>query len=151
LPVSGHCPGIAKQHAVPVWAEDLFVPGIDRLGDPDYVRRQYFDFFDGEGTFPETELPGESVPFEVTPGSMFRAHSSKAISYLFRLGILKREKVMSEVSGFMAIERLTNVTAKKSVPSVYEYQVVDSVLLSFVHSDLRIVRGYPISGVSILN
>lgn len=148
LPLSGHCPGIAKQHSVPVWSEDLFVPGLDRLGDPEYVRHQYFDFFEGEGTFPETELPGESVPFEVVPGSSFRARGSKALSYLYRLGILRREKVMVEVSGFMAIERLTTLT-QKSTSHVYEYTVEDEVLLSFVHRDLRVVQGYPISGVSV--
>jgi hypothetical protein len=148
LPYSGHCPGIAKQHTVPVWAEDLFVPGIDRLGDPEYVRNQYLDFFDREGRFPETELEGDAVWFEVTPGSVFRAKSSKAISYLSRLGILHKEKVMCEVSGFIAIERLMRMAEQKRLNTVSEYAVVDEVLLSFVHSDLKIVHGYPVSGVS---
>jgi len=150
LPLSGHCPGIAKQHSIPVWCEDLFVPGVDRLGDPEYVRNQYFDFFEGEGRFPETELPGDSVPFEVVPGSTFLARGSKPISYLCRLGILKKEKVMIEVSGFMAVEKLMDVASRK-VSGICEYTVVDSVLLSFVHPDLRVVNGYPISGVSVLS
>lgn len=149
LPILGHCPGIAQSQHVPVWAEDLFVPGVDRLGDPDYVRRQYLDFFDGEGRFPETELEHDPVHFEVEPGSVFRAKGSKALTYLYRLGILKREKVMIEVSGFMAAERLVSQFGRKT-SGVYEYTVADSVLLSFVHKDLRMVRGCPISGVCYL-
>lgn len=146
LPYTGHCPGIAREHTMPVWAEDLFVPGIDRLGDPEYVRRQYYDFFDGGGTFPETELDHDPVSFEVTPGSVFRAKGSRAVSYLVRLGVLRREKVLIGLSGFMAVERLATMTEKRRTPHVYEYSVVDPVLLSFVHSDLRVVRGCPITG-----
>lgn len=146
LPILGHCPGIAQSQHVPVWAEDLFVPGVERLGDPEYVRRQYLDFFDGEGRFPETELEFDPVNFEVEPGSVFRAKGSKALTYLYRLGILRREKVMIEVSGFMAAEKLISLTGRKT-SGVYEYTVSDSVLLSFVHKDLRTVRGCPISGV----
>lgn len=147
LPVLGHCPGIGRTHFVPVWAEDLFVPAVDRLGDPEYVRNQYLDFFDGWGRFPETELMFEPVPFDLQPGIVFQAKMTKQLAYLCRLGVLGKEKQMIEISGSIAYERLEQVIEKRRVRPVYEFYLRDPVLLDFLHKDARVVVGCPMSQV----
>jgi hypothetical protein len=147
LPILGHCPGIGRTHFVPVWAEDLFIPAIDRLGDSEYVRNQYLDKFDGWGRFPETELPFESVPFDLQAGLVFQAKMSKQTSYLCRLGVLEKEKVMVEIAGSLAYERMERIIEKKSVRPVYEFRVKDAVLMEFCHRDVTTVFGCPMGQV----
>jgi len=147
LPITGHCPGIAKNHFVPVWAEDLFVPAIDRIGDSEYVRNQYTAHFDGFGRFPETELPYDPVVFDLLPTSIFQAKMSKQLSYLCRLGILVKEKVMVEMTGYRAFEGLENIAMRRRTFPVYEFKVKDNILLSFCHRDAITIRGCPIGNV----
>jgi len=148
LPTLGHCPGIGRTHFVPVWAEDLFIPAIDRLGDPEYVRNQYMDFFDGWGRFPETDLQFEPVPFDLQQGVVFQAKMSKHLAYLCRIGVLEKEKQMIEISGSVAYVKLEQIVDKVRIRPVYEFRVKDEVLLSFLHKDVRTVVGCPISQVS---
>lgn len=147
LPISGHCPGIAGTHFVPVWAEDLFVPAIDRIGDSDYVRNQYLDSFEGEGRFAESELPYDPVVFELSPGMVFQAKMDKHLSYLDRLGVFERRKVMVEVSGTVAIRRLEDLVCEKRIRPVYEFRVKEDSVLPFCHNDVLLVRGCPIGTV----
>jgi hypothetical protein len=148
LPISGHCPGIGRAHSVPVWAEDLFIPAVNRIGDPECVRDRYLGFYDGWGQFPETELPFDPVPFELHRGISFQAKMSKTLSYLCKIGVLSREKVMIEVTGSLAFERMEQIVEKRRVFPVYDFAVKDDVMLSFCHSDARVVYGCPNSQVS---
>jgi hypothetical protein len=149
LPITGHCPGIGRNHYVPSWAEDLFVPALDGLGNPEYVRDQHLDHFDGWGRFAETDLPFEAVEFDITPGCLFQSKMTKKLSYLCRLGILVKEKVMIEVSGHVAYSKMENMLEQRRIRPVYEFRVKDDVLMSFCHQDALTVSGCPLGTVSL--
>lgn len=140
LPEDGYVPGISQSH-IPPFCEDLFLPGIRFLGSSDHVGNTYLDHFRGTGHFFERELPGIPGWLDIRVHSSFIAKPDSTLRYLEKIGVLKKEKILREKGGFLALRAVEEVISVRKPSLVYKYAVRDPEMLHWVHEDLLNVVG----------
>jgi hypothetical protein len=140
LPYTGFVPGVSPVY-IPEFASDRFVPCLDLLGNPDYVRTQFMvDFQEGATVF-ERELPSAPQMLDVRVQQKFIGRSTKESRYLERLGVIRKGKRCRSSFGFQRLRDLEDATAARRPGLIYDFEVVDQSLFYHLHDDICFVPG----------